>query len=176
MNDAWTLKVVLGGDVRRRFKPRMGFCGSSLSFAHVLSGVSRLHGGTSTSIEGWYVIDEEGDRCTLNSTTFSNALELSWEDKRMFITMFLARSDARHTFVRGSRQTAFFLLVPQSCVRLLTSRSRRGVDVHTVFRAPSDLTPLPGYSSACRSGWPLPERHLRRGGHLTRWMRDASSS
>ena len=58
MNDAWTLKAVLGGDVRRRLRPRMGSCGSSLSIAHVLSGVAILHGGTSNSIEGWYVIDE----------------------------------------------------------------------------------------------------------------------
>ena len=133
MNDAWTLKAALGGDVRRRLRPRMGSCGSSPSIAHVLSGVARLHGGTSNSIEGWYVIDEERDRCTLNPATFSNALELNWENKMMCVTTFFAQSDSRHPFVRGSRLTVSFLLAPQSCVRLHTSRSRGGVNLHTVL-------------------------------------------
>ena len=110
MNKAWTLKAALGGDVRRRLRLRMGSCESSPSIAHVLSGVARLHGGTSNSFEGWYVIDEEGDRCTLNPATFSNALELNWEIKMMCVNTFFARSDARPHLCEGLSPDSFLPL------------------------------------------------------------------
>ena len=109
MNDAWTLKAVLGGDVRRRLRPRLTCL--------------RARAERSGALARWYVqhcrglIDEEGDRSTPNPATFSNTLQLRLENKIMFITIL---------FGQMRRHTDSLKKVVQSRVRLHTSRSRGG--------------------------------------------------
>ena len=62
----------------------------------------RARAERSGALARWYVqlhrgvTDGEGDRSTLNLATFSNTLELSWENQMMFITILLGRSGAPH--------------------------------------------------------------------------------